>query len=161
MTGGYGKYTNKAYGESETDYGTYETTIIPLTLRLRVSPWDLKGWNPYFYIGGGLMDFSVDKKPTGIVSPKTTEDNGWVAIIPAGIGAEFAIAERVLLDFSIGYNMSSTYDLDSYNTGKASLWDSYLNVGLGLTFTGENCNVDKDNDGLGKCSNTVWPFKLS
>jgi outer membrane protein OmpA-like peptidoglycan-associated protein len=96
------------------------------------------------------MDFSVDTKPS-IVSPKTTENNGWVAFIPAGIGAEFAISERVLLDFSIGGAMSSSYDLDSYNTGNASLWDSYFNVGLGLTFMGENCSADKDNDGLGKC----------
>ena len=47
--------------------------------------------------------------------------------------------------------MTSTYDLDSYRAGSDDIWDSYLNASLGLTFTGENCKVDKDMDGLGKC----------
>jgi outer membrane protein OmpA-like peptidoglycan-associated protein len=48
--------------------------------------------------------------------------------------------------------MSTTYDLDGYRTdAEQDLWDSYLNASLGLTFTGENCNSDKDLDGLGKC----------
>ena len=151
LTGGYGSYAGKAMFESGTDFGEYKTTIIPINLRFRVSPWDLKGWNPYFYVGGGVMNFSVDTKPTGVTSGKPTEDNGWVAVIPAGIGAEFALSERVLLDFSLGGAMTSSYDLDSYRSGKDEIWDSYLNVGLGLTVTGENCKADKDNDGLGKC----------
>ena len=50
-------------------------------------------------------------------SPGSVEEDGWVAIIPAGIGAEFALSERVLLDFALGGAMSSTYDLDSYRGG--------------------------------------------
>lgn len=149
LTGGYGKYSGKAMFSD--DLGTkYETSIIPITLRFRVSPWDLKGWNPYFYVGGGVMNFSIDTKPA-VVSGKTVEDNGWVAVLPAGIGAEFALSERVLLDFSIGGAMTSTYDLDGYRSGNDDVWDSYLNAGLGLTITGENCKADKDMDGLGKC----------
>ncbi len=151
LTGGYGSYTGKAMFESGTDFGEYKTTIIPINLRFRISPWDVKGWNPYFYVGGGVMNFSIDTKATGVNSGKPTEDNGWVAIVPVGIGAEFALSERVLLDFSIGGAMSSSYDLDGYRSGKDEIWDSYLNAGLGLTFMGENCKSDKDNDGLGKC----------
>lgn len=150
IAGGFGSYRGKAMFDSNTDYGEYKTTIVPLTLRLRVSPWDVSGWNPYFYIGGGVMNFSVDTKPN-IVSPEKTKHNGWVAIIPAGIGAEFALSQRLLLDFSIGGAMSSTYDLDSYQGKDNNTWDSYFNTSLGLTITGENCSVDKDNDGLGKC----------
>lgn len=150
VAGGFGSYTGKAIFDSGSDYGEYKTTIIPLTLRLRFSPWDLSGWNPYFYLGGGMMNFTVDTKPS-ILSPEKTSDNNWVAIIPAGIGAEFALSERVLLDFSLGGAMSSTYDLDSYKSADNNLWDSYLNVSLGLTITGEDCKADKDDDGLGKC----------
>jgi outer membrane protein OmpA-like peptidoglycan-associated protein len=150
INGGYGKYAGVAmYGEG-TENGEYETTIIPLHLRFRVQPFDVKGWNPYFYIGGGVMNFSTDTKP-GYSTATVTEEDGWVAIVPAGIGAEFALGERVLLDFAIGGAMSSSYDLDAYNGGSEDIWDSYLNASLGLTFTGENCKADKDNDGIGKC----------
>lgn len=150
LSGGYGKYAGVAMFGEGTDFGEYESTIIPITLRFRISPFDVKGWNPYFYVGGGVMNFSNDTKPN-VNSGKSIEEDGWVAIVPAGIGAEFALGERVLLDFSLGGAMSSTYDLDAYRSGSDDIWDSYLNASLGLTFTGENCKADKDMDGLGKC----------
>ncbi|MCU0342272.1 MAG: OmpA family protein [Ignavibacterium sp.] len=150
INAGYGKYAGKAMQEEGSDFGEYESTIIPISLRFKISPWDVSGWNPYFYVGGGVMNFSVDTKPTGI-SSQPTEEDGWVAIIPAGIGAEFALSERVWLDFALGGAMSSTYDLDSYRGGQDEYWDSYLNASLGLTFVGENCKADRDMDGLGKC----------
>jgi len=149
INGGYGKYSGIAMQEEGSDYNEYESTIIPIHLRFRVHPFDLKGWNPYFYVGGGVMNYSVDTKPTNTTS--NIEEDGWVAIIPAGIGAEFALGERVLLDFAIGGAMSSSYDLDAYNSGAEDIWDSYINASLGFTFTGENCKADKDNDGIGKC----------
>jgi len=152
INGGYGKYAGKAYGGSTNviSYGEYETTIIPIYLRFRVSPFEIKGWNPYFYFGGGVMNFNVDTKPN-IVSKNPPQDNGWVAIIPAGIGAEFTLSDRVLLDFGLGGALSSSYDLDAFKARSNSTWDSYVNASLGLTFTGENCEADKDMDGLGKC----------
>ena len=151
INAGYGKYAGVAMQAEGTDFGEYETTIIPIHLRFRIHPFDVKGWNPYFYIGGGVMNFSVDKKADNVTWGKTTEEDGWVAIIPAGIGAEFALGERVLLDFALGGALSSTYDLDSYRSGPDDIWDAYMNASLGLTFTGENCKADKDMDGLGKC----------
>jgi outer membrane protein OmpA-like peptidoglycan-associated protein len=150
INGGYGKYSGKAMQEEGSDYGEYETTIIPIHLRFRIHPFDLKGWNPYLYLGGGVMNFSADTKPS-VVGSKATEADGWVAIVPAGIGAEFALGERVLLDFALGGAVSSSYDLDSYRAGSDDIWDAYFNASLGLSFTGENCKSDKDNDGLGKC----------
>lgn len=150
LAGGYGKYAGVAMFGENTDFGEYESTIIPITLRFRISPFDVKGWNPYFYVGGGVMNFSNDTKPN-VNSGKSIEEDGWVAIVPAGIGAEFALGERVLLDFSLGGAMSSTYDLDAYRSGTDDIWDSYLNASLGITFTGENCKADKDMDGIGKC----------
>src|SRR3989304_8117429 len=152
INGGYGKNAGKASGGSTNviSYGEYETTIIPIYLRFRVSPFEIKGWNPYFYFGGGVMNFNVDTKPN-IVSKNPPQDNGWVAIIPAGIGPEFTLSDRVLLDFGLGGALSSSYDLDAFKARSNSTWDSYVNASLGLTFTGENCEADKDMDGLGKC----------
>jgi len=151
LNAGYGIYAGDAVFANADDpndnFGEYKTQIIPISLRLKIAPWDVKGWNPYFYVGGGVMNYSVETAPNIGVEP--TDD--WVAIIPAGIGAEFALGERVLLDFALGGAMSSTYLLDSYISDEDNIWDSYLNASLGLTFTGESCSSDKDMDGLGKC----------
>ena len=151
INAGYGKYTGKAYTKDiNAGYGEYESTIIPISLRLRVSPFDLNGWNPYLFIGGGIMNYNINTRPTNLVE-KPIEEDGWVAVLPVGIGAEFALSERVLLDFGLGGALASTYDLDGYRSVREATWDSYFNASLGLTFTGENCKSDKDNDGLGKC----------
>lgn len=149
---GYGSYAGKAiFQESGTDFGEYKTQIIPITLRFRVSPWDMNGWNPYFYFGGGVMKYDVDTKPDPSVGGVAVEDNGWVGIIPVGIGSEFALSDNVLFDFGVGGAMSTTYDLDGHNGGSDDHWDFYLNASAGLTFTSENCSSDKDGDELGKC----------
>jgi outer membrane protein OmpA-like peptidoglycan-associated protein len=149
INAGYGKYAGSAQFSSGAEYGEYETTIIPLNLRLRVSPWDLAGWNPYFYVGAGVMNYDVTKTPG--ITGQPVDNNSWVGIMPAGIGAEIAISEMVLLDFSIGGALSTSYDVEGYRSGNDNMWDAYYNVGLGFTLTGESCSSDKDNDGLGKC----------
>jgi outer membrane protein OmpA-like peptidoglycan-associated protein len=149
LVAGYGTYAGKAMFGADTDFGEYEATIIPVNLRLRVSPFDVSGWNPYFYVGGGVMNYDLTTAPS--VGGLAVEKDGWVGIIPAGIGAEFILSDNVLLDFQFGGGLSTTYDLDGYRSGKDEIWDSYFNVGLGLTFTGESCSSDRDGDGLGKC----------
>jgi len=151
LVAGYGRYSGKALFGSGVDYGEYQTTIIPLNLRLRVSPWDVPVWNPYFYIGGGIMKFDINTKPNAGVGGVPVEDNGWVGIIPLGLGAEFALTENVLIDVSLGGGISTSYDLDGYRSGADDIWDSYFTVGVGFTLTGESCSSDRDNDGLGKC----------
>jgi outer membrane protein OmpA-like peptidoglycan-associated protein len=110
----------------------------------------MKGWNPYFYIGGGAMNFDIQATPN-LNEGKLTEKNGWVGVFPIGIGSEFALSEKVLFDFAIGGAMSTTYLLDDHNRGSDDHPDSYLNVSAGFTFMGESCSSDKDGDGLGKC----------
>lgn len=149
LTAGYGKYAGKAMFDSETEFGEYDASIIPVSLRFRVSPFDVKGWNPYFYVGGGIMNYDLKSIPT--IEGQPIEKDGWVGIIPAGIGAEFALSDNVLLDFSVSGGLSTSYDLDGFRSGVDEIWDSYFNVGLGLTFTGESCSSDRDGDGLTRC----------
>lgn len=151
INGGYGKYAGVAYfDDANTTFGEYETKLVPLHLRFRISPFDLSGWNPYLYLGAGAVSYTVSTKPN-VVSGASIENEGWAAFLPVGLGAEFALTENVILDFALGGTMTSTYDLDGYRSGKDEIWDSYFNASLGLSFVGENCEVDKDNDGLGKC----------
>jgi outer membrane protein OmpA-like peptidoglycan-associated protein len=155
INAGYGTYAGKAMWSTDSDYGEYESTIIPASLVFRISPFDVGGWNPYVYLGGGVMNYDVKTSPVG-VGGDPVEKDGWTAVIPAGIGAEFALSDGLLLDFSIGGGMTTTYDLDGYRSPEGDIWDSYFTVGLGLTFTGQNCDYDKDGDGLGKCDEEKW-----
>ena len=155
INAGYGTYAGKAMFTADTDYGEYESTIIPASLVFRISPFDVGGWNPYVYLGGGVMYYDLINEPVG-VGGDPIEKDGWTAVIPVGIGAEFALSDGLLLDFSLGGAMTSTYDLDGYRSTDGDIWDSYFNVGLGLTFTGQGCDYDKDGDGLGKCDEEKW-----
>ncbi|HEY6626492.1 MAG TPA: OmpA family protein, partial [Ignavibacteriaceae bacterium] len=145
LTLGYGIYSGKAYFEDPNlQYGEYKTTIIPVNLRLRISPWDMEVWNPYLYIGAGLMSFDLSTKPSGIPGGEPTKDAGWSGILPVGIGTEFALSENVLLDFSFGGGFSTSFDLNGYSSGTNPTLDSYLNAGIGLTLMSESCNSDRD-----------------
>ncbi|OGU80067.1 MAG: hypothetical protein A2W11_11345 [Ignavibacteria bacterium RBG_16_35_7] len=151
LNAGYGNYAGKAYfDDANITFGEYKTTIIPLSIRFRVTPFDSDVWNPYVYVGGGAMSFSVDTKPTKVPNTSANKD-GWVAVFPIGLGAEFALSDNVLLDFGLGGAITSSYDIDGYRTEDSDVKDAYYNVSLGLTFTRDNCDSDNDMDGLGKC----------
>lgn len=145
LTGGYGSYNGDA-SFGGTPFGEYETQIIPLNLRFRISPFNASGWNPYFYFGGGMMNYDIKTKPGNY---NAAEANGWVGVFPAGIGAEFALSDVVLMDLGIGGALTSSYEVDGYK-GETDLFDSYFNVSLGLTFAGESGGSDRDKDGLTK-----------
>ena len=152
LTLGYGIYSGTAYFENpDVTYGEYKTTLIPVNLRLRVSPWDMETWNPYFYAGCGVMSYDLSTKPSEIQGGETTKDAGWSGMFPLGIGAEFVLSDHILFDFSIGGGFSTISDLNGYKSGSNPSWDSYFNAGIGLTLVSESCDSDKDTDGLGKC----------
>jgi len=152
LTIGYGKYSGKAYfDDPEVSYGEYRSTIIPVDLRFRISPWEIKNWNPYFYIGGGLMSFDLSINPSDELGGELTEDAGWTGIFPVGIGTELVLSKNFLLDFSVGWGFSTTFDLDDYNGGEENIRDFYFNTGLGLSMISESCMSDRDNDGITRC----------
>lgn len=142
LTAGYGFYR----GSDFSNY-IYRTDIIPIDLRLRISPFDVKGWNPYFYLGGGGMNFSVKDLPKS-TSPESVSESGWTGYFPAGIGSEFTISDYVLLDFSIGGAYTLSDDLNFYQEDEIK--DFILSTALGITFTGESGSSDRDKDELNK-----------
>lgn len=139
---GYGKYKGDDISKS-----TYETSILPIELRLLYTPFDLENWNPYFYAGFGALNYNVNKKPLS-KSTNSVEESGWTGIIPFGVGTEVRLSDQVFLDFSVGMNYSLTDNLNYYRIDTYK--DGYINLGIGLTFSNESQNTDKDEDGLTK-----------
>lgn len=147
INAGYGSYAGFQFNYE----GYYKSEIIPVGLRFRIAPFDMKGWNPYLYLGGGMMYFNNKFPELSIVSsPLEVKKEGWAGVFPLGIGSEFALSDMVLVDFSIGGAFTSSYDLNNYDNG-SDITDAYYNVSFGLTITGESCSSDRDMDGLGKC----------
>lgn len=139
---GYGKLNGKDYALAE-----YNTSIIPIDARFLYTPFDLKTWNPYLFVGLGLLNYSVDDKPVSI-SPEPVDDSGWTGYVPIGFGVEFLLSEAAMIDITVGYNQSFTDNLNYYKID--DYYDGYINIGLGLAFITESPNSDRDHDGLTK-----------
>lgn len=146
---GYGNLSGDDYNYvlKTKGAGEYSTTIIPVDLRLLLTPFDGESLNPYFYAGMGLLYYDIGTLPSIVTSTPDATD-GFSGIIPVGIGTEIKLSDEVLLDLSAGVNYSLT-DLLNYHV-MADLQDAYLNVGLGITFVGESMSSDNDKDGLTK-----------
>lgn len=132
-----------------------KTEIIPLDLRLRISPFNSKSVNPYFWLGGGVMRYIVkqgeyshnDIEP-GIIGVRTSEikkQSGWAPNGTIGTGLEVKLADGILFDVNAGFN----YYFDDLvnNVAWGDLNDAQLNLGIGFTFGGIP-DGDDDKDGL-------------
>ena len=151
LNAGYGKLNGDDFNYTTMKKGTgeYSTSIIPIEARLLFTPFDMEGWNPYFYAGFGLLNYSVSTKPTPNVFPSlAVEESGWSGAIPFGLGTEIKLADEIALDVSVGYTFTLTDNLNYFSIKGTN--DGYLNIGLGLSFSNESLNSDKDKDGLTK-----------
>jgi outer membrane protein OmpA-like peptidoglycan-associated protein/opacity protein-like surface antigen len=153
---GYGTLSGVDFDNNE-----WKTTILPIDLRLILSPFNTKGWNPYFYGGIGYLNYSVDTKPvtpSPIQDPEKLKEEDWAAFVPLGLGIEFALSETVLLDVTGGYTQSFTDNLNYYNNidaypeadDETLVDDGYFSFGLGLTIVSDWGGSDHDGDGLTK-----------
>ncbi|MBN1633411.1 MAG: OmpA family protein [Ignavibacteria bacterium] len=162
---GYGEWrmtdelTNYPYpantGIAAVDDKIVQTQIIPIDLRLRISPFNLKSVNPYFWAGGGVMRYIVqlgeyahnDKEPwiQGVRTSEMKKQNGWAPNGTVGTGLEVKLADGLLFDVNAGF----TYYFDDMvnNVLWGDMSDAQLNIGLGLTFSGIP-DADDDKDGL-------------
>jgi len=158
--GGYGQYkTDDDFNEhthtdnNEGDKHYVKTDLIPIEARLRLSPWanNKKSWNPYFYLGAGLMNYSVKEIPDNpLVGDYSEKRKGWTVSLPLGVGTEAKLSDNVLLDISAGVSYPFTDELNNFVLGPYE--DASANLALGLSFTGSDmCETDLDKDGLTYC----------
>lgn len=138
-----------------------KTDIIPIDARLKIFPWSntKTSWNPFFYIGAGIMNYSVKETPGKALEPRYGSDDekdGWVGTFPVGFGSEVKLSKNALLNLSLGLTYTSTdllndFVIDDYD-------DTYLNGAVGISFAGgEDCTIDTDKDGLTDCVEEKTP----
>ncbi|MFA7418085.1 MAG: OmpA family protein [Melioribacteraceae bacterium] len=146
---GYGNLKGDDFNYATMARGTgeYSTSVVPIDLRFLMTPFNMDSFNPYFYAGFGAAYYNVNTKPT-TVSPLVVESRGWTGVVPVGIGTEIKLSEETLLDISAGVSLMLTENLNYFKIVDYN--DAYFSIGLGLTFTGESMDSDKDMDGLTK-----------
>ena len=129
----------------------YSTTIVPIDYRFVVSPFSFEKWNPYLYAGAGVLHYDVEQIPSNAAPDAKLK--GWTGIIPAGVGLQFRLDDRISFEMSGGFNYSFTDELNAVKEGSNPLpggptKDAYWTYLLGLTVSGESGDADPDHDGL-------------
>lgn len=128
---------------AEVEGKDYLTRIVPLDLRLVLSPFELDAWNPFLYAGAGLLNYKVKHAPPD-ADPSLKQD-GWTGYLPLGGGIQIALNDQAVLELSGGYNRTFT---DNLNAVKYDRKDAYWGLLFGITASGVNPDADADNDGL-------------
>ena len=125
LTGEFGVGIGRVGGSS------YKAQIIPIDYRFVLSPFSVESWNPYLYAGFGALNFLQEQVPPHPTPGVKTK--GWTAFVPAGIGLQVRLNDRVSFETSGGYNHTFTDDLNSVRVGQK---DAYFNFLVGLTVSG-------------------------
>lgn len=152
VTGIYDSYDGSGGYDSVNIEGNYiKTDIIPIDVRLKISPWanTAKSWNPYFYLGAGVMNYNVKNTPdtTYNRTQYAVQEDGWAATFPAGVGTEIRMSDNILLDFNMGVTYTTTDLLNNFVIPDFN--DCMANIGLGITFGNfKPGSTDDDKDGL-------------
>jgi outer membrane protein OmpA-like peptidoglycan-associated protein len=130
------------FGVGSIGGADYKTQIIPVEYRFVISPFKAVSVNPYLYVGGGVLHYTVEEKPT---APTSEKFSGWSAIVPAGIGVQTQILDGLLFELSGGYSYVFNKNLNAIVETKE---DAYATAVAGLTIVTESPNADPDGDGL-------------
>ena len=145
--GGFGRLAG-----IDTAKNNWWTYMIPIDLRVILSPFEMDVWSPYLYGGVGAMYFNNDDPPSDVFN--NGKEEGWTTMFPVGGGFEVALSEAITLDFSGGYTFTLSDDLNKYNNldipDTEGNYDGYYSAGIGVIFVNGSGSSDKDGDGLTK-----------
>ncbi|MEO8664270.1 MAG: OmpA family protein [Ignavibacteria bacterium] len=153
---GYGQYktnddihTRSPVGTSTTTDNFVKTEIIPVDLRLKLTPWARTAinWNPYFYVGTGVLHYKVKEVPDINIPEYKSFPDSYTGFGSLGFGTEVKMGKNVLLDFSAGASYFFTDRLNNFVS--ESLEDAEGHIAVGISFAGnDDGNLDPDGDGL-------------
>lgn len=133
------------YGELHRDKDNhYRTNLVLGDYRLLFRLFSLEAFSPYVFGGGGGMYYEA-KMPPPNPTPGV-EDEVWVPFATAGGGFQLKLFSRVSLDFSGGYSLAFSDEINQVIAGDQD--DGYFHASGGITITGQSGSADPDKDGL-------------
>jgi outer membrane protein OmpA-like peptidoglycan-associated protein len=138
--GGYGRFAGR------DDLGIdYATDITPIDIRFLLSPGTARNGMPYIFAGVGGLYYELNKYPAGN-GVKSTEEEGWIGVVPVGVGLEFRLNNATSYEMTAGV----TYKFSDYKSyfKSTSQNNIYCVISMGLVFQLDNSNIDSDGDGL-------------
>ncbi len=121
----------------------YQSLLAPVDVRLVVDPLTLDSWNPYLYGGIGALYFRNEQTPSLTNGPPSDQ---WTGVVPLGVGLQYLVKDRILLEASGGYNFTFSDSIKGMTITQKK--DDYWSFLVGITITGESGNADPDGDGL-------------
>ncbi len=141
--------TNRATGEGNHDGSKALAQLVPIDVRLVLSPFSFTSWNPFIYAGIGAVHYNMEDTP-GNADP-AVKTNGWSLYAPGGLGLQFAIDDHTAFEISGGYNYAFNDKINTITANSqpnATKKDAYWTALVGLTVAGESGSADPDGDGL-------------
>ncbi|HUL43791.1 MAG TPA: OmpA family protein [Bacteroidota bacterium] len=121
----------------------YRSFIVPVELRVLLSPLNSETWNPYVYAGFGRLFYDQQEFPATVIHPYQSD---WTSVIPLGVGVQYLLSDRTALEATGGYNRTGTDQIKGVSPSPND--DAYWSFSLGLTVLGESGSADPDHDGL-------------
>ena len=121
----------------------YRSLIVPVEIRALLSPLNSEIWNPYVYAGFGQLYYDQQEFPSTVIHPY---QSGWTSVIPLGLGVQYLLSDRTVLEATGGYNRTGTDQIKGVSPSTNN--DAYWSYSLGLTVLGESGSADPDHDGL-------------
>jgi len=138
LSGGYGKYKGSGDRADWTAQlplpmvdlmgDTYSTDMALGEVRLLFSPFDYEKWNPYFYLGVGVVRYDLDEQ---FIRTNDVEPISSGMILPVGAGAQYKLSDGMALEMSGGYTYTMLDALNGAILEKGN--DAYLTAMVGLT----------------------------
>ncbi len=122
----------------------YLTQVVPIDLRLLLSPFSFTDWNPYIFAGIGALHVDSEELPPN-ATPGIMEE-GWTGVAPGGMGLQFHMSENVSFEAVGAVHYTFYDDLNGVNNTFAT--DAFITWQAGLTVVGESGEADPDGDGL-------------
>ncbi len=129
-------------GIGQVSGAEYRSFIIPMDVRLVLSPLALERWNPFVYGGIGLLYYQQDDLPA---AANHDNEDGRTGFVPVGVGLQYLANPQTLVELTGGFNQTFTDALKAVPSEKK---DAYWTATIGLTITGESGSADPDGDGL-------------
>lgn len=127
--------------------GFFSSKIIPIEIRLLISPLADSRIRPYFFGGMSIMNFNpVDENERKLPYNARGDYSKWMSVIPLGAAVQYFITNNSIIELTGMYALGTKDYLDDRKINNNN--DGYYLFGLNVYAFFESGNADPDGDKL-------------